>query len=335
LSGLHSIEDNKGVKWKKPSLCLAVLACVVLIFDPLGVAAEAGELTGPPAAPADLSYIIAGETLTITWSESPGAEGYRVSIGDAPGQYTHGTFDLPASTSIGPVDIRLLDGRTYYLAVSAYSASGESEKSNEIAVKLPPPQAGPFSTEAIARLLLDDFPGRLSGIPLGVMIGLAPFIGVEPVIDFASLKRPDLYKKTPDGFLIDYGTEFHAKDGLVHSGSITISFSNYSHRWGLTDSGFSGVADNVFIDGRYLADGAFFGSFSAAYEGNTIIADIFFRGVFYSSAGPVYLRGEVSFDTAVCPDFPVSGRLEAEQEGGSETLVFTPACDGSFENERQ
>lgn len=222
--------------------------------------------------------------MTVTWNDTPGAEGYLISVGGSPGQYNYGTVDLNASAVLGPVDIGLLgQGKTYYLAVSAYSALGVSRKSDEIAVKLPPLQAGSFSTAAIVRLLMDDFPGRLSGIPLGTFIRLVPFIGIEPVMTFASIRRPELYSRIPGGILIDYGTSFKGKDGLVHSGSLTVSLSNYSHSWGRMRSGFSGVANDIAIDGRYLADGSSFGTITAVSKGSEAVADISFEGVFTTS----------------------------------------------------
>lgn len=68
--------------------------------------------------------------IGVAWTPVPGATGYRVYYGTAPGRYT-------GSRDVGPVTTTSLSGLSdctgYYLAVKAYNGAGESQSfSNEI-----------------------------------------------------------------------------------------------------------------------------------------------------------------------------------------------------------
>jgi hypothetical protein len=71
----------------------------------------------------------AGE-INIAWDPAPGATGYRVYYGTAPGVYSSSiTTSLPSATITG-----LQDCTSHYIAVKAINGAGESEQfSNEIA----------------------------------------------------------------------------------------------------------------------------------------------------------------------------------------------------------
>jgi hypothetical protein len=118
----------------------------------------------PPPPPVRVSASARDGAVELSWRDSslPGAEGYLVYYGKAPGEY----FGREASRGPSPIDagnrrtlrIEGLDnGTLYYFAVAAYQAGSEGN--------LPPDPArtgriGAFSREVTARPLLEYTPKR-------------------------------------------------------------------------------------------------------------------------------------------------------------------------------
>ncbi|MCY9656781.1 polysaccharide lyase family 8 super-sandwich domain-containing protein [Paenibacillus chondroitinus] len=70
--------------------------------------------------------------VVLSWTGVQGAAGYRVKYGTSSGVYTK-TLDVTSVSSTNQVAVTGLEtGRTYYFAVAAYQASGESGLSNEL-----------------------------------------------------------------------------------------------------------------------------------------------------------------------------------------------------------
>lgn len=72
-------------------------------------------------------------SATLTWNAVTGTpvSGYKVYVGEAPGQYTR-TLNVGNTTSstVTSTVTSLTVGRTYYFAVTAYNGAGESPTSN-------------------------------------------------------------------------------------------------------------------------------------------------------------------------------------------------------------
>jgi len=49
----------------------------------------------------------------------------------------------------------------------------------------------------------------------------------------------------------------------------------------------------------------------------------------------VTVTGSAEFDTAVCPNYPISGSVTFTKDGDSQTITFTNSCDGTFEGGSQ
>jgi RHS repeat-associated protein len=81
-----------------------------------------------PSAPVLNSATAGDKQVSLSWSASAGATGYKIYYGTTPGEY--GTpvsaGNVTASTVTG-----LTNGTVYYFAVSATNTSGESSRSNE------------------------------------------------------------------------------------------------------------------------------------------------------------------------------------------------------------
>ena len=283
----------------------------------------------------NLSYRVQGDFLTISWEAVTGATGYRLHISDKPNNPHEGTLDVGPLTELGPIDIHLLpEGRTFFLTVMAYDAEHESCKSPEIAVKLPYAEPGEADLSRIVGLLFDDLPGSLSGISFGTVLHISSLINPDLYFYYAALIRPELYTKIPNGLFIDYRDGFLGRDDHFHTGSVLFFLSNLSSFPGQTKAGYTAVADKVYIDGKYLADGSIFGSISIDQRAGSVAAGLTLEGVFYTRTGPLLLDGELFFDTTICRDYPVAGYVKAVHESGAEEIItFSRSCDGTYNRE--
>src|SRR5437868_1236798 len=98
--------------------------------------------------------LVGAPSVTLAWNPNsdPAVSGYKVSYGEASGNYTQ-ALDLGNATSA--TVSALVQGHTYYFAVSAYNASAvESDFSNEVKYTVPvgnsPPTANDISLAAAA-----------------------------------------------------------------------------------------------------------------------------------------------------------------------------------------
>jgi len=310
------------------AMIILLLFCDPLLFPQRTDAGEGITLLPPK----NLTYRVHDDLITISWEGVAGALGYKVHIGDGPNGYSEGALDVGPLTELGPVDIHVLPkGKAYYLTVSAYDEKRESETSDEIAVKLPYFNPGDFDLTRIMDLLLDDVSGRYGGMSLGRTLRITSLINPDLYFAYAAFSRPGLYHRIPGGIAIDYDDGFLGKDGHHHAGKVLFSLSNFSSRLGNTRAGFSVVADTVYIDGTYLADGSAFGSISIKQRVGGVEADISLQGIFYSQSGPIFVEGRAFFNTTACKDYPISGYVKAFHKSGTEeVLTFPGSCEGSY-----
>lgn len=91
-----------------------------------------------------VSAATSGNVVTISWSATAGAAGYRLDAGTAAGNYNLGSIPLGPVTSLAPVG--LLNG-VYFVRVVALPGN---EASAEVRIQLPSPPAAPTGL-AIAR----------------------------------------------------------------------------------------------------------------------------------------------------------------------------------------
>ena len=323
LKKLTTAERNSG-----NIIIILFLACGLTLC--LGLT-EADAVTSLPR-PEKLSYRVQSDFLTISWEGVKGAAGYRLYISDRPNSPHKGTLDVGPLTELGPIDIHLLpEGRTFFLTVTAYDAEGESGKSPEVAVKLPYAEPGEADLSRIVGLLFDNLPGSFSGISFGTALHICSLIDPDLCFSYFALIRPKLITRLPKGLFIDYRDGLLGKDGHFHTGSALFSLSNLSSFLGQTSAGYTAVADKVYIDGTYLADGSIFGSMSLDQRAGSVAASLTLKGVFYTRPGPLLLDGEVFFDTIICRDYPVSGYVKAIYESGAEEVItFSGSCDGTY-----
>ncbi|MBD2844011.1 fibronectin type III domain-containing protein [Paenibacillus sp. IB182496] len=84
--------------------------------------------------------------VALNWQPALNATGYRVKYGTASGSYT---TTVDAGNNLSRTITGLSNGSTYYFAVTAYNATGESAVSNETSATLSPP-AAPLARRAYA-----------------------------------------------------------------------------------------------------------------------------------------------------------------------------------------
>ena len=118
----------------------------------------------PPPGPTDLAAAAGNTTVTLTWSGAAGAAEYQIKR-----SLTSGSGYVSIATNIGNANVTYLDtglanGMTYYYVVTAVSAGGESDPSNETVGQ---PSPAPTDLVAVAGfgqvgLTWSDFVGALS-----------------------------------------------------------------------------------------------------------------------------------------------------------------------------
>jgi hypothetical protein len=123
---------------------------VDLVYNGAGIDLGALESGDVPWTPVLADPQIGDGEITLSWGTSSGAAGYKVKYGTASGSYTT-VMDVGGSTS-ATID-GLTNGTTYYFAVSAYNANGESADSFEKYGKphvLPPAPDAPVQNDPVA-----------------------------------------------------------------------------------------------------------------------------------------------------------------------------------------
>jgi hypothetical protein len=96
------------------------------------------------AVPTGLAATAGTGQVTLNWNAVTGATGYKVYRGTTSGG--EGTAPYQTVTTNSSTDTAMTGGTTYFYQVTSVSAAGESPRSPEIAVMLPPPplpQPGP------------------------------------------------------------------------------------------------------------------------------------------------------------------------------------------------
>ena len=95
---------------------------------------DSHEVSATPLAPPTSLVATAGVgRITLSWQPAAGATGYRIKRGQSPGAYT----SFFVTTAPPFADLAVLDGTTYYYAVTTLSGTNESENSAEASASTP------------------------------------------------------------------------------------------------------------------------------------------------------------------------------------------------------
>ncbi len=87
----------------------------------------------PLAPPTGLAATAGVGRVMLTWQPAAGATGYRIKRGQSPGNYTSSLLAAAPPYQ----DDGVLNGTTYYYAISTLSGANESENSGEVSVSTP------------------------------------------------------------------------------------------------------------------------------------------------------------------------------------------------------
>jgi hypothetical protein len=116
-----------------------------------------------PATPANLQSVVNGHTVSFTWQPSPGATGYVIEAGSAPGLSNLASITVPATPSYSVPGVPV---GVYYVRVRSIDASGASAPSNEVVVAVSGASTGPCAGPP-------DPPTRLRGLVDGTQVSLS------------------------------------------------------------------------------------------------------------------------------------------------------------------
>ena len=151
-------------------LALGLMTAVLIVGTGAAFAA--------PSAPTLNAPVVAGPRVTLSWTASPGALGYRLAIGMTPGaeDYAQVVGYLTSVTFTVPFT------GTGYVRAQAFDASGLSAPSNEVVLTvttMTPVPAAPTDLRAVLigqNVALSWAAGQGGGPPLGVLVeaGTAP-----------------------------------------------------------------------------------------------------------------------------------------------------------------
>ena len=119
-----------------------------------------------PTAPGNLIASVNGTTVSFSWTASPGASGYLLEAGSAPGASNLASLSLPGTTP-SYVAFGVPPG-VYHVRVRAIDGAGASGASNEVTVTVGSPSAGIAGPCATA----PDSPTRLRGEVEGTRVAL-------------------------------------------------------------------------------------------------------------------------------------------------------------------
>ena len=85
-----------------------------------------------PAAPANVTFEVAGRTVTLRWAGSAGATRYAVEVGSFSGSSDLGVFDT--GSSLTTVTAAGVPNGVYYVRIRAVGDGGVSDPSNEVVI---------------------------------------------------------------------------------------------------------------------------------------------------------------------------------------------------------
>jgi len=184
-----------------------------------------------PASPVLQAPIVAGPQVTLTWSGVPGALGYRLAIGIAPGTEAYAQVVGPVTS----VSFTSPFVGTGYVRVQAFDATGLSAASNEVVLTvttLTPPPAAPINLQAFVSgysVTLGWAAGAGGGPPLGVILeaGTAPGaanLGALPLPLSTQVTVPDVKIHAGTSYAWDvngYGQR------ITWTGGVNYTIDNY------------------------------------------------------------------------------------------------------------
>jgi hypothetical protein len=145
-----------------------------------------------------------------------------------------------------------------------------------------------------------------------------------------------------NGWRADLGSRFVAQTGDIVAGSITGTHTNLINEPGQLSYDYEISGENVLWNGQYAEIGGATGTVdfnidSSSHVSGGVTMESFALSIEQRRKliSDVTVTGSAEFDTAVCPNYPISGSVTITRNGDSQTITFTNSCDGTFEGGSQ
>ena len=130
----------------------------IIVADNNGVAGRSSiEVSGSPQVPSpsvpqNVSASAGDANITIVWNPVSGATGYNLYFSTTPEVTIDGTTKVDGVTSNSATETGLTNGTSYFFAISAFNAGGESPLSTEVNAtpQVPAPSSAPQALLATA-----------------------------------------------------------------------------------------------------------------------------------------------------------------------------------------
>ncbi len=183
-----------------------------------------------------------------------------------------------------------------------------------------------------------DLPSIEAGVSGIQLLGMDGFIAGA-----AALLPPGTLTPLANGWRADLGSHFvAARTGDILGGSITGTYSNLVNGSGQLSWDYEITGEDVLWNGQYAEIGGATGMVDLHIDGAShVTGDVTMNSFQRSpdqhrkSIPDVTVTGSAEFDTAVCPNYPISGSVTITKDGDSQTITFTDSCDGTFEGGSQ
>jgi len=166
-------------------------------------------------------------------------------------------------------------------------------------------------------------------------------VGLDATIAGAvALLPPGLVTLIPNGAMVDLGSHFVAPTGDIVAGSLTATYANLVNEPGQLSLDYEVTGENVLWNGQYSEIGGATGNVDLSIDSNShvhgwVTMESFAQVKHGKLISDVTVTGSAEIDTAVCPNYPISGSVTVTKDGDSQTITFNNSCDGTFEGGSQ
>lgn len=175
------------------------------------------------------------------------------------------------------------------------------------------------------------------------MVSGVQALGMEGfIISAAALLPPGMLTPLPNGWRADLGSHFVSQTGDILAGSVTGTYTNLVNEPGQLSYDYRITGENALWNGQYAEIGGVTGDVDLSIDHASHVAGVVNMVSFPLSPevkrkliSDVTVTGSAEFNTAVCPNYPISGSVTVTKDGDSQTITFTNSCDGTFQGGSQ
>ncbi len=162
------------------------------------------------------------------------------------------------------------------------------------------------------------------------------------IASMAALMPPGSLTPIANGWRADLGSHFVLRTGDIVAGSITGTYVNLVNEPGQLSYDYEITGENVLWNGQYAEIGGATGEVDLTIDsGSHVTGGVTMQSFAMAPKNGgkimsvVSVTGSAEFNTAICPNYPISGSVTFTRNGESQTISFTNSCDGTFEGGSQ